>query len=286
MERPRQPVLIIIPVYKPLMTPQEKFSLQRCVTVLGRHPTAFVAPDSLALDAYLDLVPGAHVLRFSDRYFVSTHSYSELMLSEFFYERVSGYEYILIYQLDAFVFDDQLSAWCAAGYDYVGAPWPRLQFRVGNGGFSLRRTAACLSVLRSSMRENAQTYWQSSYANEPFGVRAMNYHKKIAKTLGIGTSVRSLLKRNPMEDQFWSVYAIRYWPRFKIPPTHIAIMFAFEEGLRDYYQIYTERHPFGCHGVFNINAAYRLIHDEAEPESAQEHCVAHVVRSFERRRGL
>lgn len=29
----------------------------------------------------------------------------------------------MIYQLDAWVFNDELSSWCSLGYDYIGAPF-------------------------------------------------------------------------------------------------------------------------------------------------------------------
>lgn len=277
---PSYTVVIAIPVYKQRMEPFEAFSLRRCISVLGRYPMSLLAPDSLDAGAYLAVAPGVRVLRFDDRYFASTASYSELMLSERFYESVLDYEYVLIHQLDAFVFADQLPTWCTAGYDYIGSPWPRLQFRVGNGGFSLRRPAACLEVLRSPLHEDAQTYWEFTYDHEPLRVRAANYHKKLAKMLHIGTGVRSLLRRKPMEDQFWGIYAPRYWPAFKVAPFEAAIMFAFEEGLRDLYHHYAERPPFGCHGTFNINAAYRLLHEGGEPETIQEHCFARVLRTL------
>jgi hypothetical protein len=280
MGNPSYTVVIAIPIYKQQMEPFEVFSLRRCMSVLGRYQITFLAPKSLDAGAYLTIAPGAHVLRFDDDYFASTASYSELMLSERFYESVLDYEYMLIHQLDAFVFEDQLPNWCTAGYDYIGAPWPRLKFRVGNGGFSLRRPATCLEVLRSPLHEDARTYWEVTYAHEPLRVRAANYHKKLVKMLHIGTDVRSLLRRKPMEDGFWGVDAPRYWPAFKVAPFEAAIMFAFEEGLRDLYHHYEERPPFGCHGKFNINAAYRLLHVGAEPKSIQEQCFARVLRTL------
>ena len=38
------------------------------------------------------------------------------------YSRFEKYEYMLIYQLDAFVFSDRLMEFVEAGYDYIGAP--------------------------------------------------------------------------------------------------------------------------------------------------------------------
>ena len=34
------------------------------------------------------------------------------------------YQYMLIYQLDAFVFEDKLDYFCELGYDYIGIPVP------------------------------------------------------------------------------------------------------------------------------------------------------------------
>lgn len=68
------------------------------------------------------------------------------------YKAFAKYEYMLIAQLDAVCFRDDLDEWCGKDYDYVGAPWCHLckhvcrtdQYRseeklVGNGGLSLRK---------------------------------------------------------------------------------------------------------------------------------------------------
>jgi len=88
----------------------------------------------------------------------SYRNFNRLKISPLLYWKFRRYDYILFYELDAFVFRDELDKWCQAGYDYIGAPWfdgfercsndsPFLG--VGNGGFSLRRISAALRVLRS-----------------------------------------------------------------------------------------------------------------------------------------
>lgn len=62
------------------------------------------------------------------------------MLTKEFYLRFRQWEYLLIYQLDAYVFQDELMDWCNKGYDYIGAPFLKLNREVdwnncGNGGF-------------------------------------------------------------------------------------------------------------------------------------------------------
>ena len=63
---------------------------------------------------------------------------------------------MLIYQLDACVFRDELKYWCEKKYDYIGAPifWAYNSNKfsnkvagIGNGGFSLRKISYCLKML-------------------------------------------------------------------------------------------------------------------------------------------
>ncbi len=51
--------------------------------------------------------------------------YNRMMLSAEFYETYRAYEYILICHADAWVFRNDLSAWCRRGFDCVAAPWVR-----------------------------------------------------------------------------------------------------------------------------------------------------------------
>lgn len=143
-------IAIVIPVYRELKD-FEKISLQQCLRVLGEYPMVLLAPESMDVTHYLALWPFA-VERFDDASFQGTSSYSKLLLSQRFYQRFQSYTYILIHQLDVFVFSDRLKNFCSKGYDYIGAPvprwgWQEVRNRVGNGGCSLRKVSSCLRVL-------------------------------------------------------------------------------------------------------------------------------------------
>lgn len=105
---------------------------------------------SCFLDSRVDFC----VRYFNEQYFDSVKSYNELMLSVDFYRSFREYQYMLIYQLDAFVFEDQLEYWCNKGYDYIGAPWIKANKKFhptcGNGGFSLRKIDSFIQLLESS----------------------------------------------------------------------------------------------------------------------------------------
>ncbi|GAB3568171.1 hypothetical protein GCM10027578_20380 [Spirosoma luteolum] len=261
---PTQPVSVnvVIPVYKPQLTPYEQIALTQCMRVLGHYPVVLAAPQSLDLTAYRALYPNLTVRTFDDRYFTNIQSYNQLMLSTVFYEAFTDQTYMLIYQLDAFVFQDDLADWCSRGYDYIGAPWLRdcdfsgwrdeawfnlkkqaatlldlkktdgvtpreivSQNAVGNGGFSLRRVPSMLQVLGRFRRKIAQ-YEQNH-----------TYHFN--------------------EDAFWGIEVNRYWPQLRIPSFRTALRFSvefFPERAVDYYN--QGQLPFGCHAWDIHGTAY------------------------------
>ena len=152
-------VAVVIPVYKPSMNRNEEISFRQTLRVLATHPIIIVCPESLDLAKY-NLIAGRcnNVLlreSFNDTYFRNIAGYNRLLLSEKFYLRFAQYKYILIAQLDTYVFRDELLLWCDKGYDYIGAPliWYGMKIDqgiVGNGGFSLRRVEAFLNYFRGS----------------------------------------------------------------------------------------------------------------------------------------
>ncbi len=142
-------VAVVIPTYSENLAKHEIISLQQLCKVLGEYEKIFVAPDGLKCE-YGYFSEGIRVEYFPQVYFKNTITYSQLLLTEQFYDRFSEYEYILIHQLDVFVFKDRLKEFCQLGYDYIGAPalkyvplWRFIDARVGNGGFSLRKVESC-----------------------------------------------------------------------------------------------------------------------------------------------
>ncbi|GAB3888502.1 DUF5672 family protein [Spirosoma agri] len=244
---------IVIPVYKPTLTEYEHIALTQCMRVLGTYPVWLAAPESLDISLYRKLYPILQVRTFADRFFTDIQAYNKLMLSEEFYKAFTDVEYILIHQLDAFVFRDELADWCKKGYDYIGAPWLRdrdftsrsdeLWFNlkkkvatlldlkkpdgvtpkeiislngVGNGGLSLRRIPAMLRWLHRFERRIER------YERIP------NYHYN--------------------EDIFWGIEINRYWPLLRIPDYQIAMRFAIEFYPKRAVEHYNNGQlPFGCH---------------------------------------
>ena len=145
-----QGAIVVIPVYKNKMDVFEKASFDRAIKIFGKERICIVAPDTLINVEVKQ--SGIKVEYFNRDFFDSQKSYSLLCLSTDFYEHFLEYQYMLIYQLDAFVFEDKLDYFCELGYDYIGAPvyggdWEKIGVQIGNGGFSLRHIKNTLKLL-------------------------------------------------------------------------------------------------------------------------------------------
>ena len=244
---------VVIPCYRATLRPFEDLALRQCTSVLSAHDTFIVKPGSLDLSSLCEHYGIARVESFADPFFEGVAGYNQLMLSDEFYARFAQYDYLLIYQLDAFVFRDELLAWCETGHDYIGAPWlpqmpapSRLEevyikarqyayrwanrmdpvangahkgqymYAVGNGGFSLRRIATMRTVLKA-MSSTVDGYRQ---------IDGKVHH----------------------EDMFFSIEANRYLPRVKVPSFREAAGFAWEQQPTVARELNQGRLPFGCHG--------------------------------------
>lgn len=173
-------VCVAIPLHKQNPSESERLSLIQCLSVLGKHPIKFFGPESLDVAEYeqlaIDWAVPFEFIPMPDAYFRSTLHYSRLLLRPDFYSQFAEYEYMLIYQLDAWVFRDELDYWCAQGYDYIGAPWfegyatstPDAAFLApgGNGGFSLRNVHALMKGTDAIVRSYTGKAGNTVYFNE------------------------------------------------------------------------------------------------------------------------
>ncbi len=254
-----RPVAIAVPLYREELTSEEEISLRHLEHFLGKYDKYLITPKSLRAHRQ-----GFEKKRFKNDFFKSTRTYSALLLSKEFYETFSDYSYVLIYQLDALVFSDQLLEWCDAGYDYVGAPWlvgvnaPHVTApTVGNGGFSLRKVESFLRVLNSTNYcVEPDIYWENFCAGKSKHVRYLNLPRRYLKRLKIFNGVEWEAARwtkggwsshGPNEDLFWSYEAVKYDPKFRIAPVEEAVRFAFEVSPRECFEMSNHTLPFGCH---------------------------------------
>jgi len=137
---------IVIPVYRTEISNLEEASLKRVVRVLGgKYDIILAGPDDLEYGSFCKRAEfNFGVMKCNPAFFENIDTYSMLCMTTGFYEAFSDYEFIMIYQLDGWIFNDSLPRFLDSGFDYIGSPWPANSFEciresVGNGGVSLRR---------------------------------------------------------------------------------------------------------------------------------------------------
>ncbi|MFT4179121.1 MAG: DUF5672 family protein [Thermomonas sp.] len=259
--------IVAIPIHTTCLSADGRMALMRAVRVLGRHPMAILCPEGLDL-APLQPLFGAiqpRVERFDPAFFDGIAGYNRLMLSEVLYERFIHYDYLLVCQTDAYVFSDQLQAWCARGYDWIGAPWigsPRnvwsraqlrirnlfrrrkkyddYLFKVGNGGFSLRRVATFLRIVREQRDDIAH---RLAHPDD------RDLH---------------------VEDRYFSQIAPALYPDMRIPSYEEAVAFCMDRRPHLAMAMNGGRLPFACHGFDkrNVRAFWEPILQRSQQEPA------------------
>ena len=257
----KKKVVVVIPVYKKKLTAFEKISLKQCIKILGEFDITFVAPDSLELSELKHIWKTAtsktfRSVHFSEQFFIDVGAYSRLMLSKHFYQQFFAFEYLLIYQLDAFVFKNELEYWCSQGYDYIGAPWMTHHNKgiagVGNGGFSLRNIKKHLRVLSSF-----------SYIKKPADLIAEFFQQNSPSVISL---LKNLSFRNNFhhwfndfqrnEDVFWGYYASNNFDWFRVPSINEAAKFALELAPKITYEQHGQQLPFGVHAWWTYDLQF------------------------------
>ncbi|MDH0659578.1 DUF5672 family protein [Empedobacter sp. GD03865] len=247
--------IIIIPIYKIQLTAEEVISLKQCFKILGNHTIKFVAPVGLNTSSYESILQKSIEVEYFDAiFFENISGYNKLMLSLDFYRRFESFAYMLVYQLDCYVFRDELAFWCNKGFDYIGAPWLEksyyiktrseklkflirrffnlkmnkyfnkdiLVYQVGNGGFSLRKINKFIYTLQHTNPKIINKFKES---NDPMAL--FN------------------------EDVFWSFEA----KNIKKPKYKMSTKFGLDSGADIGIRLNQGLLPFGCH-AWHKNKAF------------------------------
>ena len=251
-------VTVVIPAYRDFLSEDEALSFRQTLHLLGGYPISLVCPDDLNCDQYKTIAENYGLIltieRFKCAFFRGIEGYNRLLLSPDFYQRFSPFEYILICQLDAYVFRDELNEWCDKDFDYIGAPligdfedsFFSMKMRVGNGGFSLRRVQAYVDFFSS----NRHVFAPKQIA------RRIQLNKKpltrvfvwLLMVLGWRNKPKVVAHRwKYNEDDFWScvLNGTRY--QLKMPEIPDAIRFSFERFPSELFELNNHQLPFGCH---------------------------------------
>lgn len=254
-------VVVIIPVYKSEPDENEKISFRQNIKVLATHPFSIATYFGLDISYYTDILKSENIVfdinYFDKEYFQSLNSYNKLLLSKGFYEEYQSFKYLLITQLDVYIFKDELAYWSQKDYDYIGAPWfDRFRSnhlhakltKVGNGGFSLRKCRSYINAIDFAKHNNKiisiTNFWNKYEFFECHKFSFANIWKRLR---GIENNLQYYMNSDLQEDVIWSLIVPEAIKSFKIAPVKEAIGFSFESDPTYLYELNNKKLPFGCH---------------------------------------
>jgi hypothetical protein len=169
---------------------------------------------------------------------------------------------MLTYELDAWVFRDELLYWCEQGWDYIGAPWFEGFYEctedspvlgVGNSGFSLRSIPSMrLALMSMGVRRLKRILGDIVKRRESFRnsiARLRSWEKFYEPFHGWICS----------DDLYWCLEMAPRFRWFRIAPYDIASRFSFEANAPRLYAENGQNLPFGCHKHLHLTPEwYRL----------------------------
>lgn len=245
--------VVVIPIHTECPSEFELISFQQCFKILGNHSIKIVAPVGLNLAKYKYVVPVFEVVFIDPIWQSSIEKYNKLKLSQFFYKLFDDYQFLLTYELDAFVFKDELLFWCDKGYDYIGSPWfvgynnPTNEFlSVGNSGFSLRNIKSMQKAIKKVfIKENSYLYYSIAKKNKLLSTLVL-WSNYLLIYLGENHTIQRSVHRN--EDGFIAQVIAIEVENFKIASVEEAIPFGFEVKPKYLYHLNKNKLPMGCHG--------------------------------------
>jgi hypothetical protein len=250
-------VVILIIAHKQHLTGSEQKSLKQCHDILGKYPIHLICPQGLDTGIYQSVCPEVSIDHIDPKWQSNYGMFNRLKISSFLYDRYSKYKFILFYELDAWVFKDELTEWCDKNYDYIGAPWfegwdvPKSTdiVGVGNGGFSLRNVESALRINKRIARiKQLRAFWfrsklQGVWRFEKF----LLAFKNAFQLQSIKYLEQIVFDRALQEDYYWCDIVGNTFRDFKVAPSNEAIKFSFEVNPSYLYQENGTRLPFGCH---------------------------------------
>ena len=255
---------IVVPIYKDFekLSNGELVSLSQLYNVLGKHNIFFIGPQNFNWGNFLNHAEKSNVFpkikEFDLFYFESINGYNQLMTSLTFFKKFREYQYMLVYQLDAYVFKDELEYWCNKGYDYIGAPWfegwhnadkSSEIIGVGNGGFSLRNIQSSIRTLnRVKFLQQFRRFWFKSHLQALWRFYNMVLFFKKYFHIRSVNEINTLLFQYPVnEDYYWTHFIAGTFTDYKVSEIEDAVKFSFEVNPALLYKMNNNQLPFGCH---------------------------------------
>lgn len=164
---------IVITTHHEELKDDDELSFKQAIKIFGgNRDIKVVIPNNIDTSYYEKYQDFIEIIKFDNEWFSSSKKYNAMCCQNEFWRLFKDYEYVLTYQTDCWVFEDNLDYFMGLGYDYYGAPWPHHGDMIGNGGFSLRRVSKMLEITEKyeyhedSLLGNEDTWFCQTHGDE------------------------------------------------------------------------------------------------------------------------
>ena len=281
--------VVVIPIYTLEFTCSEKAGMLHCMERLKDYDIFFlhkqsIKPanifESLALTKAQEQRCRSGAV--ADEWLHSTRTYSSLLFQGWFYRIFEEWDYMLIFQQDAWLLGSggDLAWWIDKGYTYIGAPWTgnlgpdTPDTGVGNGGFSLRHVRAMIRICESVKTSTVPVFrWRKlayrmtlfrRYHLFPVSQWPVIFCKRFAVFVAMSFGWNNTLSYfsnvvGTQEDHLISLFAPLVFPWMRIPSMAEAAAFSVETNPRATCAHYQVQRPFGCHAWAKHDPEFWLV---------------------------
>ena len=271
---------VVIPHHRETFTQNEEVTLVNITSKLADWSIYLVVPDNLNLNnIYMTLKRigrNVRIIQIRHEYLSSWRNYNRFCINAEFYKLFNAYKYMLLCQLDVWIFKDTLQYWLDKNYDYIGAPWPSskskkkilriwdkllsllLVLRIsqfnpeyvpvgGNGGLSLRNINAHIKILEDPMYRPNWNIFVKCLFHYFIRLRFVTLFIFIFKFFGgIGNPKQFFVSEEFNEDVYISSLLSLFQKAFKVAPPRVSKHFAVESNIK-YELSKMKALPFGLH---------------------------------------
>lgn len=292
-----QTCAIVVPLYTLQLSPEEKASLSTTLRRLRRYTFVVLHKASVPPARVQRVISstGIHNLSvvfqsISDSDLESVSSYNFMLLQPWFYRLFLSWDYILIVQLDAWIFKTNLDLWLQKKYTYIGAPWISTlgsdtpEHGVGNGGLSLRHVQSFLKIVSSrkfyrapvftgfELLHRIGVFWK--YRHIPLCLRPQYFLKRVIvffrMSFGWHNTLAYYSSLQTPEDRIFGIYSPHVFHWMRIPSLEQAAAFAIETNPLETFRFNGNKTPFGCHAWEKYNKEFWLTTFSVEFSKAHE----------------
>ncbi len=279
----RRTTAVVVIVHKAELSFYEKKSLLECLKQLKIYDIFLVHPANLDITNYSFALHKLIIMPVDGIWLKDYESFNRMKINFWFYNKFKAYQNILFYELDSWIFSDQLIYWENLGFDYIGAPWILINqnndievYGIGNGGFSLRNVSKHLKLIRSLRIISCLKKFEKF---NDFGI--LPQFLKLLHLIINSIKTQSYWENNftGQEDIFWTqdlpkilidfnsnsktlnfLYKILIYKEFKIADFNNACKFSFEMYPEKLYELNDNKLPFGCHAWQKYNSEFWKLH--------------------------